>query len=122
MSTGLGVGSAAAVATSPTHDRAAQVDRRIHARACIGLHHTPGPGRFIPAGAANLVHPPTSHYTLGAMANSSARAPIDVGSVIAGTYKIEALLGRGGMGSVFLASHQRLAGKQVAIKILHTEI
>jgi serine/threonine protein kinase len=63
-----------------------------------------------------------SHYTLGSMANSPARAPIDVGSVIAGTYKIEALLGRGGMGSVFLASHQRLAGKQVAIKILHTEI
>jgi eukaryotic-like serine/threonine-protein kinase len=63
-----------------------------------------------------------SHYTLGAMANSPARAPIDVGSVIAGTYKIEALLGRGGMGAVFLASHQRLAGKQVAIKILHTEI
>jgi serine/threonine-protein kinase len=45
-----------------------------------------------------------------------------VGSVIAGTYKVEGLLGRGGMGSVFLASHQRLAGKQVAIKILHTEV
>jgi serine/threonine-protein kinase len=56
------------------------------------------------------------------MANSPARAAVDVGSVIAGTYKIEALLGRGGMGAVFLASHQRLAGKQVAIKILHTEI
>ena len=63
-----------------------------------------------------------SHYTLGAMPNAPARDPIDVGSVIAGTYKIEALLGRGGMGAVFLASHQRLAGKQVAIKILHTEV
>src|SRR5215831_18105254 len=63
-----------------------------------------------------------SHYTLGAMANAAARVPIDVGSVIAGTYKIEALLGRGGMGAVFLASHQRLAGKQVAIKVLHTEL
>src|SRR5689334_15732876 len=71
---------------------------------------------------AKLVHEPLSHYRLGAMANSPARAPIDVGSVIAGTYKVEALLGRGGMGAVFLASHQRLAGKQVAIKILHTEI
>src|SRR5215475_1876632 len=57
-----------------------------------------------------------------AMANAPARAPIDVGSVIAGTYKVEALLGRGGMGAVFLASHVRLAGKQVAIKILHTEL
>jgi eukaryotic-like serine/threonine-protein kinase len=56
------------------------------------------------------------------MANSSARAALDVGSVIADTYKIEALLGRGGMGAVFLASHQRLAGKHVAIKILHTDL
>jgi len=56
------------------------------------------------------------------MANSPARAAVDVGSVIADTYKIEALLGRGGMGAVFLASHKRLAGKHVAIKILHTEI
>jgi serine/threonine-protein kinase len=56
------------------------------------------------------------------MANSPARAAVDVGSVIADTYTIEALLGRGGMGAVFLASHKRLAGKHVAIKILHTEI
>ncbi|HEY0190308.1 MAG TPA: protein kinase [Kofleriaceae bacterium] len=56
------------------------------------------------------------------MANSPGRASVDVGSVIADTYTLEALLGRGGMGAVFLASHRRLAGKQVAIKILHTEI
>ncbi|HEX7843153.1 MAG TPA: serine/threonine-protein kinase, partial [Kofleriaceae bacterium] len=56
------------------------------------------------------------------MGNSPARTAVDVGSVIADTYKIEALLGRGGMGAVFLASHRRLAGKHVAIKILHTEI
>jgi len=56
------------------------------------------------------------------MGTSPARVPVDVGSVIADTYKIEALLGQGGMGSVFLASHQRLAGRRVAIKILHTEI
>ena len=56
------------------------------------------------------------------MPNSPVRVAVDVGSVIADTYTIEALLGRGGMGAVFLASHKRLAGKQVAIKILHTEI
>ncbi|HEX4417361.1 MAG TPA: protein kinase [Kofleriaceae bacterium] len=56
------------------------------------------------------------------MANSPGRAVVDVGSVIADTYTLEALLGRGGMGAVFLASHNRLAGKQVAIKILHVEI
>lgn len=56
------------------------------------------------------------------MQNSSARASIDVGSVIAGTYTIEALIGRGGMGAVFLASHARLPGKKVAIKVLHAEL
>src|SRR5258706_16232396 len=56
------------------------------------------------------------------MANSPARAVVDVGSVIADTYTIEALIGRGGMGSVFLASHKRLPGKQVAIKLLHADV
>ncbi|MBP9203301.1 MAG: protein kinase [Kofleriaceae bacterium] len=56
------------------------------------------------------------------MAHSLARVAIDVGMVIADTYTVEALVGRGGMGSVFLASHTRLAGKKVAIKVLHTEV
>jgi eukaryotic-like serine/threonine-protein kinase len=56
------------------------------------------------------------------MQNSPARSGIDVGSVIADTYTIEALIGRGGMGAVFLASHRRLPGKQVAIKVLHAEL
>ncbi len=56
------------------------------------------------------------------MANSPAGSVIDVGSVIADTYKIEALIGRGGMGAVFVASHARLPGKKVAIKLLHAEL
>jgi len=56
------------------------------------------------------------------MQNSSARSTVDVGSVIAGTYTIEALIGRGGMGAVFVASHNRLPGKKVAIKVLHAEL
>ena len=55
------------------------------------------------------------------MAHSLARA-LDVGSVIAGTYTIEGLLGKGGMGAVFVASHARLPGKKVAIKILHPDV
>ncbi|HVV85176.1 MAG TPA: serine/threonine-protein kinase, partial [Kofleriaceae bacterium] len=55
------------------------------------------------------------------MAYSTARA-IDVGSVIAGTYTIEGLIGKGGMGEVYLASHARLPGKKVAIKVLHPDI
>ncbi|MDB4953877.1 MAG: serine/threonine protein kinase [Myxococcales bacterium] len=56
------------------------------------------------------------------MQNSPARSSIDVGSVIADTYTIEGLLGRGGMGAVFVASHKRLPGKKVAIKMLHADI
>lgn len=55
------------------------------------------------------------------MGNSPGRAGVDVGSVIADTYTIEGLIGRGGMGTVFLASHNRLPGKTVAIKLLHTD-
>jgi eukaryotic-like serine/threonine-protein kinase len=56
------------------------------------------------------------------MGNSPARSVVDVGSIIADTYTIEALIGRGGMGAVFLASHRRLPGKKVAIKLLHAEL
>ncbi|MEZ4358584.1 MAG: serine/threonine-protein kinase [Kofleriaceae bacterium] len=49
------------------------------------------------------------------------RSPMNVGDVVADTYKLEALIGRGGMGDVFAASHQRLPGKQVAIKFLHAD-
>ena len=56
------------------------------------------------------------------MQNSPARSGIDVGTVIAETYTIEALVGRGGMGAVFLASHRRLPGKKVAIKFLHADL
>ncbi len=44
---------------------------------------------------------------------------LDVGSVLAETYEVTRLIGRGGMGEVWLARHRRLPGKQVAIKVLH---
>ncbi len=56
------------------------------------------------------------------MNNSLTRAGLDIGATIANTYTIQGLLGQGGMGSVFLCSHARLPGKQVAIKVLHTEV
>jgi eukaryotic-like serine/threonine-protein kinase len=46
-------------------------------------------------------------------------AAIEVGTLIADTYEITGLLGRGGMGEVWAAKHRRLPGKQVAIKVLH---
>ena len=47
---------------------------------------------------------------------------LEAGATLDGTYTIDALIGRGGMGAVYRASHARLPGKQVAIKILHAEL
>jgi len=43
---------------------------------------------------------------------------IDVGTVIANTYELTGLIGRGGAGAVWAARHLRLPGKQVAVKVL----
>jgi serine/threonine-protein kinase len=43
---------------------------------------------------------------------------ISVGTVIAETYVVTALLGMGGMGAVWTAEHRRLPGKRVAVKVL----
>jgi eukaryotic-like serine/threonine-protein kinase len=51
-----------------------------------------------------------------------AQDDIDVGSVLRETYEIVGVLGRGGMGTVFLARHLRLPGKQVAVKVLQGAI
>jgi len=47
-----------------------------------------------------------------------ATGDIQIGAVLSGTYQITELLGRGGMGAVWTASHLRLPGKKVAIKVL----
>jgi serine/threonine-protein kinase len=44
-----------------------------------------------------------------------------VGQVLSGTYRFEKLLGTGGMGAVYMASHLRLP-KRFAIKVLHAQI
>ncbi|NBD12062.1 serine/threonine-protein kinase [Corallococcus silvisoli] len=48
----------------------------------------------------------------------SADGELNIDSVLRNTYKVVSVLGRGGMGSVFLAQHLRLPGKQVAVKVL----
>jgi hypothetical protein len=43
---------------------------------------------------------------------------IGPGTVVAGTYEVTEVIGRGGMGAVWAARHLRLPGKRVAIKVL----
>ncbi|RKG68163.1 serine/threonine-protein kinase, partial [Corallococcus terminator] len=50
----------------------------------------------------------------------SADGELHIDSVLRNTYKVVSVLGRGGMGSVFLAQHLRLPGKHVAVKVLRT--
>lgn len=46
------------------------------------------------------------------------RDMLDVGAVLGETYRIQGLIGRGGMGAVWAAEHLRLPGKHVAVKVL----
>ena len=49
---------------------------------------------------------------------NAGRDVLDVGAVVGETYRIEGLIGRGGMGAVWAAEHLRLPGKHVAVKVL----
>src|SRR5260370_28974654 len=48
-----------------------------------------------------------------------ARARIRVGSVLRGKWRLDALLGVGGMAAVYAATHRN--GSRAAVKVLHTE-
>jgi len=56
------------------------------------------------------------------MVDAAAASSIQIGTVLAGTYRVTSMIGRGGMGAVFAAEHTRLPGKKVAIKVLHAEV
>ena len=62
---------------------------------------------------------PSLHLT--SLGGGSARPSTARGTLVAGRYAVERMLGRGGMASVYLA-HDRLVDRPVAIKILRREL
>jgi serine/threonine-protein kinase len=67
------------------------------------------------AAAPNAMITPASEATPGPTGTSL------VGQVVSGRYRIDELLGEGGMGAVYLAEHTHMR-KRVALKLLHAEM
>ncbi len=58
---------------------------------------------------------------MAASPSPSPEAEISIGSVLDGRYRIDAILGAGGMGRVYRAEHTGI-GRPVAIKVLHSDL
>ncbi|MEX1369211.1 MAG: serine/threonine-protein kinase, partial [Nannocystaceae bacterium] len=65
-------------------------------------------------------HTPDERETLATNAPLVERTPLARGTVLAGRYRIEELIGEGGMGDVYRATHLKI-DKDVAIKVLAPE-
>jgi serine/threonine-protein kinase len=77
------------------------------------------PAQRAPATPAPSTEPPKTEYATSYVPQTVSGDPL-LGQTLAGRYSIVRKLGEGGMGAVYLATHQVLE-KQVAIKILHGE-
>jgi eukaryotic-like serine/threonine-protein kinase len=89
--------------------QADKLRERVAVTAVVAQNQTPGRTMVDPIGDASGM----------ALAQAQAQGRTDfVGQVLDGRYRVEELIGEGGMGRVFLAEHVDI-GRRVAIKILH---
>ncbi|MGC4066907.1 MAG: serine/threonine-protein kinase [Polyangiaceae bacterium] len=80
--------------------------------------------RFHLSGEAHDVTQATPEPAIASASWSGFPAPNEdelIGQTLNGTYIVEAVIGEGGMGRVYRASHTRISNKRFAIKVLRTE-
>ncbi|MBU1218331.1 serine/threonine protein kinase [Myxococcota bacterium] len=86
-----------------------------------GLDRIPSKEDFAIAFNEGVASDPVNPTKVGIKKSSNTISDPFIGRTIQGKYKVEKLLGGGGMGNVYLATHN-VIGKQVAIKVLHPEL
>src|SRR5688572_13332638 len=90
---------------------AAEASLRRHVDGCVRCRQV----------LAGLVGAAQVSATEAASEPWSANLPLSVGEVVRRKYRIESVLGAGGMATVFRAHHLGL-GRSVAIKVMHLEL
>ena len=106
--TGSAVGNRSPPSSLPKSDAAETTLRPVHASAPV---RTPAPQDRTSTGSS--WEDPGLH---------AATSEVSVGTLLGGRYRLERVIGEGGMGVVFLASDQEVKGENFAIKVLKPAI